>query len=838
VAAALKGEKRDSSRAGNIAMLSKRGLARSLVVAVVVAVLGFAGLHAYNFVRLDLGAWRADAESLLVRARAISERARPEYQDLALATLPPNPHNGPFWRLDDRLHDAEIIEQPAVATGADGAVVYAFEFDDANGPGLMAADGGSAPPVEDGILKVLGLSGREHLTNADPIAIPSNEIGDIVIRARASEQTWMRLGWSREDAPESIWENRLDIELVGDNAFHTYVINGRNALTRGLDPGQALTRLFLRPADTWWTDVEIDFIRFLSRRSRYLAAPNGVLYETLGGEMRKVLYMLPEQTLEWLIEVPQDDAKFEFGNGILMNDYPVTFEVSVGAEDEPVVLHSQTLSSASGWRDFQLDLSAWAGKSVRLQLRVSGSPRSVALWANPLLRSGPKKRFNVIILLEDALRADHLSAHGYPRGTSPNKTALIRERGIQFDWALSQAPETRPSVPSLMTSLYPTATGVWHISDTLSERYLTLAEILRAQGFATASFIQNGNAGPSAGVHQGFSELYDEQTMGQATEEIYGERVFSWLERHRDQNFFLYLHVIDPHGPYEPPPPFDAAYQEVAGEGAPVEWDARLEPESIPEPTAEGRRLRYDGEILHNDALLPRLLDKLSSLDLTERTLLILLADHGEYMGEHGMWGHHPPGLLPVIHVQLMMVYPKRFQEPTRIEEVVQLIDVMPTILELADVDRADLLLQGDSLIGLIEGREPKRWRDRVVISEEPPIMHKQGPCRCASAVHRDWHVNSSTAPHRWLIRGGRFLPSLIPFANTRVYQFRDDPTEQSALVSTLPDLYLRWLASDLFSELLEANMTTQRKLTESDSVDLQLDPDTLEHLRGLGYVN
>jgi hypothetical protein len=125
-----------------------------------------------------------------------------------------------------------------------------------------------------------------------------------------------------------------------------------------------------------------------------------------------------------------------------------------------------------------------------------------------------------------------------------------------------------------------------------------------------------------------------------------------------------------------------------------------------------------------------------------------------------------------------------------------------------------------------------------VVISEEPTVMHKQGPCRCASAIRRDQHVISSTAAHLWLVHGGRFLPSLIPFVNTRVYQFRDDPTEQRALVSGLPDLYVRWLASDLFAELQDANMTTQRKLTEGESVDLQLDPDTLEHLRGLGYVN
>jgi arylsulfatase A-like enzyme len=813
-------------------------LIKSALVAVVVVVLVLVGVHAYNFVRMDLGTWRSAGEPLLQRAQAISERARPEYQDLALATLPPNPHNGSFYRLDDLLLEADLVEEPVAVEERDGAVLYAFDFDDAHSPGLIAADGDDSLPVEDGVLKMVGFKGRDHLTNADPIALPVDEIGDIVIRARASEQTWMRLAWSEEDQPESAWRNRVDVQLLGDGEFHSYLINGRNVFKRGLAPGDRVARLFLRPADSWWTDVEIDFIHFLSKRSRYLAAPNGVLYETLGGEMRKVLYMLPEQTLEWAIDVPQGDPSLEFGNAVLLDDRPVTFEISIATGDQSVTLHDQTLSSASGWQDFRLDLSAWAGKNARLQLKVFGDPQNVALWSSPVVQSRPPQRFNVIILLEDALRADYLSAHGYERETSPNRTALMRDRGIQFDWAVSQATKTRPSVPALMTSLYPTATGVWHFSDMLSERYLTLAEILRAQGFATASFIQNGNAGPYAGLHQGFSVLADEQVVGKAIEEIYGENVFSWLERHRDRNFFLYLHAVDPHGPYDPPPPFDAWYQEVAGTGSRVAWSSDLDPERMREPTVEERRARYAGEILHNDALLPRLLARLDALGLAEDTLLVLLSDHGEYMGERDLWYHQPPALMPVVHVPLMMVYPKRFQEAKRIGDPVQLIDVMPTILELAEVDPADLLLQGDSLVGLIEGREPARWRNRVVISEEPTIMHKQGPCRCASVVHRDWHVNSSTAAHPWISRAGRFLPSVIPFVNTRAYRFRDDPTERNALLPALPDLYLRWLTQDLLAQLQDTNMITQRRLTAGENVDLQLDPDTLQHLRGLGYVN
>ena len=219
---------------------------------------------------------------------------------------------------------------------------------------VLAVADGENPPVEDGILKMVGFKGRDHLTNADPIALPVDEIGDVVIRARASEQTWMRLAWSEEEQPENAWNYRVDVQLLGDGEFHSYLINGRNVFKRGLQSGDRVARLFLRPADSWWTDVEIDFIHFLSKRSRYLAAPNGALYETLGGEMRKALYMLPEQTLEWAVEVPQGDPTLEFGNAVLLGDRPVTFEVRIATADQSVTLHDQTLSSASGWRDFRL----------------------------------------------------------------------------------------------------------------------------------------------------------------------------------------------------------------------------------------------------------------------------------------------------------------------------------------------------------------------------------------------------------------------------------------------------------------------------------------------------
>jgi hypothetical protein len=146
-------------------------------------VVALIGVHGYNETRFNLGELRASAEPLLARARQISDRARSEYEDLALATLAPSPLNGPYYRLDDKLNEAETIEQPADGlVTADGAIVHAFEFENAAKPEFVAASDTTPPEVEGGMLKVQG--DKVHFTNSTEMAVPREQIGDIVIRAR------------------------------------------------------------------------------------------------------------------------------------------------------------------------------------------------------------------------------------------------------------------------------------------------------------------------------------------------------------------------------------------------------------------------------------------------------------------------------------------------------------------------------------------------------------------------------------------------------------------------------------------------------------------------------
>jgi arylsulfatase A-like enzyme len=790
-------------------------------------------LHIVNAIRLDALELGSNVEKVVDRAETMSGLALPEYQDLTLARLTPNPLNGDLYRFDDNLESARITGS-STHTSPDDTSEFAFqlEFDDLSEPELVAANGQSSVERRDGLL-VVTQRDEDYLINSTPIQVPLSSMSEVIIRARADKGNRFGLLWAAEGKESTITKNKLSLDLIADGEFHTYVVNVQNSFRRGVGMDENISVLGVAPSNVEGAVVEIDFVRLVSKLWKYQLERNGTSYEAVDDEMRPVLYMLANQKLEYLVEVPSQQPRMTFGNAALLEDPPIDAAVSVVRGTESTRIFSTSNPASDHWQDEELDLSPWAGETVRIVFEVQGTGKNVVFWSNPMVQAAPQRRFNVILLLEDALRGDHLSSQGYERETAPEKTKLMNERGIVFTNAHSQATKTRPSIASLMTSLYPTATGVWNFSDQLSNRYLTLAEIMRAQGFVTAAFIQNGNAGPYAGSHQGFSSLRDSSTIGNSTDDVFGQRIVGWLDKNRDRNFFLYLHAIDPHGIYDPPPPYDRWYREAPPETLVgkerLQYGPSLDPEWADVPSGEARRLLYDGEIRHNDAVIGRFISELDKRNLLDDTLLILVSDHGEWLGERGLWEHHPPGNRPVIHVPLMVVYPKLFESPKRIEESVQLVDVMPTILELAEVDDSDLLMHGDSLVSLMQGSDPNRWKNRVTVSEEPMAMKRNDPCVCGSLFFDEWQLHGTI----------RSWPSRVrsEFVKSAVYRFREDGI--TPVASFLPDLSSRIVRIRALSRIQAANIALWRKITEDEAGDIyRMDPDTLEELRGLGYVN
>ncbi len=809
---------------------------RLLALLLLIAVAGFAIVGFANDRALGGAGFYSGLDELLKRAAAVREAASPEYQREVLSSLPANPTTGPVLRLDDHLFEARIVEEPLRNDAAAGFEnVFTYEFDTPNE--LVSVAGKIKPTVRDGVLVVEHVR-DDYLQNAQPIEIVTDDVGEIVVRARATQGKHFSLAWSAIAKPERPLRQRVDIPLIADGKFHNYSINARNALQRGLDEGNQLHFLALQPSDVPGDRVEVDFIRFLATHSKYLRKPRDVSYEVIASEMRPVMSMLPRQTLEFSAHVPEQDPRVSFGTAVIGKQSRIRFSMQVVSESKTTELHNETVDAPGAWHDASYDLRPWAGRDVAVRLTVDGDPGSVGLWSNPTIYGRPPLPLRVMIILEDALRADRLSVYGYDRKTSPFKEELLQSQGAVFMRARSQDNVTRTSVPSLMTSLLPSVTGVWGFADMLRPEFLTLAEVMRQQGFATGSFVQNNNAGPAAGLQQGFDSTTGDVAVYGTTEALLdGPPLWNWLRSHKDRNTFVYLHIVDPHGPYGPLPPYDEAYRALKADGAqPLKWDKALDAEYVKAPTAASRAALYEGEIRHNDEQLRQFLDQLKAEGLFDDTLFIFTADHGEYLGEHGYFTHHPPGYVQNTGVPLILYHKQRIPQQLRIQEPVQLLDVMPTVLDFAKVDTSGLVMQGDSLVSLIEGRDPDYWKSRVVASEEVTTRDRARGWRnsglrvVGSLFYGDWHFISSR--NFWPGRG--IVPESL---RLKVFNQADDPQEANALARFFPDAYLRYRFTSGLDELQSLGEDAQRKFRSTQETNYEFDPDTLEHLKALGYV-
>lgn len=314
--------------------------------------------------------------------------------------------------------------------------------------------------------------------------------------------------------------------------------------------------------------------------------------------------------------------------------------------------------------------------------------------------------FNVVLISIDTLAADHLGLYGYSRNTSPNLDRYA-ESAIVFENAYSTAPKTPESHMSMFTSLYPSVHGVFTINDpgklhVLDNEVRTLPEILKEDGYTTAGFHGGGYVDGQFGFGRGF----DEYRQGEQ------RRAEEWLWRNgKKGKFFLFFHTYRVHDPYTPTPPYDRRFdsdysgpivhdmESLMKMAESTEWIdysttfwSQVD-KSDPDEVAHVVAL-YDGAIAEMDE---NLVDLLSAIDRhAPRTIVIILSDHGEEFGEHGMFTHSQL-YDPILHVPLIIRHPDR-HAGERITERVSLIDLAPTILEMLSIAPNDQF-QGRSLL-------------------------------------------------------------------------------------------------------------------------------------------
>lgn len=448
-----------------------------------------------------------------------------------------------------------------------------------------------------------------------------------------------------------------------------------------------------------------------------------------------------------------------------------------------------------------------------------------AVWLSALL-SGcqPKRDPNVLILVIDALRPDHLGCYGYELDTSPTIDALAR-RGVLFTDANSLSSYTRAAVPSIFASVHPGAHGVLSQGkqvEMLSDEYKTLAETLQERGYATAAFTPNPSLQRAFNFDQGF-DLYDDgfqldvrgNTQYETARRI-NERTLRWLRENREKPFFAYLHYRDVHAPYVPPPPYDRMFDKP-GEGRPLsEGEYKTQPPDIREPRRfpdlDSYIEQYDGEIRYTDDHLAKLLETLQREGFLDDTVIFLTADHGESFLEHGSWTHGTGLYEELTRVPLLLVLPGEKHAGKRVEAPVQTTDLYPTVLDLLDEEILPEL-QGRSLFDAIEG---KAAPDRPIFGEA-----------LVGRGHRPRNFGQFTS-----VRVGEWKLIYNRWSRTgELYNLSKDPAETRNLLSQE-----RERAKTLLRLIIAQDRETAKRSHRVQGQE-PLPEDVVEGLRSLGYV-
>lgn len=462
-------------------------------------------------------------------------------------------------------------------------------------------------------------------------------------------------------------------------------------------------------------------------------------------------------------------------------------------------------------------------------LSLALSPAAAERTGGGALSAGMKSKPNVILVMVDTLRADHLSCYGSEVAT-PNLCRLA-ENGTIYQ-GFSHASWTKPATASLITSTLPSTHNAMSKPSSLSQDLVLIPEAMKSAGYSTGGIVSNVNLAESFGFAQGYDDYYylgPDYLFGAAESssklivyqlgrqlalgllggdeirfndfyqdsEVVNRVAFDWIDERKDERFFLFLHYMDPHDPY-----FAHPYD---GEGI-----ARV---SMPDPEPEmAERLQelYRGEIQYLDENFGKLLAKLEALGLYDNTVIALTADHGEEFAEHGGFWHGLTLYDEQIHVPLVIKWAKHGERanPGASSGIARLIDVGPTLLGVAGIEVPETM-QG---IDLRTSFASRRERDQQVYSEED---------------HEGNVLWSLRTENEKLIIANAHNPRGLP--EREYFDVSSDPTETDAYSDPEAEARLEEMAE--LQRLAAAGKAVQGE-------DVEMDLKTCQRLLALGYVD
>jgi choline-sulfatase len=490
--------------------------------------------------------------------------------------------------------------------------------------------------------------------------------------------------------------------------------------------------------------------------------------------------------------------------------------------------------TSGDWVDADVDLDPYAGKEVSLVFETTANAPVeegpiVAGWGSPRIferrrvsrTAASRGRPNVLLVVVDTLRADAVRTYGCTRETTPAIDALA-SRGTLYERAISTSGWTWPATASILTGLYPYSHGVRRAEQCyLSDAILTIAEHFQAAGVTTAAFSANSLICRSQNFSQGFETFQEFFTYGQRGTPV-AEAFCDWLARTHRARFFAYVHLMDPHAPYAPPPECldrlrgdrrspedDGIFQKIAEAKTPVAQKAL-------EPWKEWMRIAYDADVLEADRAVGRMVEAIAERGLADRTIVIVTSDHGEEFFEHGGVGHARTLYDELLHVPLVVADPRR-KGGERVSEMVETVQIFPTICELANLPAPRGLA-----LGFAPRKEAVAYATTDKGETNDPPFRNQNAIRTPEWKLVFWPEFTAEALPPELT--GATLPEVV-----RLFDLVGDPGERTDVAVSHPDR-VNALRPRLRQWMQETSEIGPRNVREPSA-------ETIRKLKALGYI-
>ncbi|MCG8419196.1 MAG: sulfatase [Proteobacteria bacterium] len=674
-------------------------------------------------------------------------------------------------------------------------------------------------------------------------------VGDFVMRVRAGKK-----------------QQRVTVQLgdktLGHASFGTEWQDVTIPVAGGsVSPGRHELRLTFGRSKKGGPRAEIDWIWLRSEPDVAPALPiPRIMSIAVGGTPKRALPAPTRRAYSFYLQVPETGALvFDYGA-----DKPVAFKVGVQADGTPArELFSQS-AAAGQWKEAKVDLSEFAGKAIRLDLITEG-PAAVAGWGEPELMVKPEKLAsktakpkapagkpprNVLVLVIDTVRADMFAPFAdNPPAATPAFDAFA-EKSTVFVNAYNNENWTKPSVATTLSGLYPVTHDTKQDPSVLPRDVELLSERLKSEGFATAGFVANGFISKKFGFEQGWDRFrnYIREERKSDAEHVYADAL-AWLESinnskpaatgdgtdkgtpaatgdgtdkgkpafRSDKPFFLYLQTIDPHVIYSVDrqytrPYFPDEYKGPIGSSLSGQEQADISrgKRKVGKRDYDWIRALYYGEVTYHDEHMGRFFAEIEQRGILDDTLVVITNDHGEELNEHGHLGHGHSLYDELLRAPLLFHYPPLFAAGNRITEVVEHVDVTPTILDtlrLRPMKDAD----GQSLLPVIRGE---------------PIT------RPLYAVAEFLDHGRAIRVGRWkLVRGPRTLGDLYDIAEDAAEQ--KNRVEEALIALRLCEVYMGEALATPAKRLRGQERAQQIKFKSSDA---NIDPKLRKQLEALGY--